>query len=312
MSRTSPTRTLIRGRVARATRLDSCANPMRGEYNQVVTNGVATAEFTPTTTDTEEIRVIRWDGSTAAYEPSIQEFAGYGVNLTFTGVEFDLFNIVTGQPLVFDDEGNVVGIDIDTKIKLSDVGFALEIFMGVGAEDTCAPGEEPTYGYLIAPRLQGGILGDFSVSNGAISFTVTGAVTRDGNAWGSGPYKVDRTGGVPSTLFQPLSPTAALRLMTTTVAPPAPLEGARPVLDVDLAAFTGLTVSEGATPLTAEFDPVALSVGPTWYEFGDGTWDYVDAPGTTDHVYDSPGVYTVRATQNGSDWRSATVTVPFP
>lgn len=311
MSRISATRSIVRGRVARATRLDLCAAPIRGEYNQVTTDGVISAEFTPVTTETEAIDVRNFGGVRKIYEPSIAEYAGHGVNLTFTDVDFDMFNIVTGMPLVFDDAGNVVGIDLDTKIKLSDVGFALEIFAGVGAEDVCAPGEEPRYGYVLVPRLQGGILGEFSVTNGAVSFTVTGAVTRDGNQWGAGPYLVDRTAGEPSTLFQPISPTAALRIMTVTVAPPTPEEGARPVLDVALPELTAVVATEGASPLTAEFDTTPVSTGPVWFDFGDGTWDLVDAPGSTNHVYEKAGVYTVAATQNGA-WVTTTVTVPFP
>ena len=82
--------------------------------------------------------------------------------------------------------------------------------------------------------------------------------------------------------------------------------------DVDLPSLTGLTFTEGATPLTAEFDTVPAATGPVWFEFGDGTWDFVEAPGSTDHVYDAAGTYTVRATQDGGNWVTATVIVPFP
>lgn len=311
MSRSTATATLVKGRVARATRLDICARPVYGEYNQVVTDGVTTAEFTPNTTETEEILVNTFSGRRAIYEASITELAGYSVNLTFAGVEFDLFNIITGQKLVFDDAGNVVGIDIDTKIRLSDQGFALEIFMGVGAEDACAPGEEAKFGYLLLPRLQGGILGDFSVTNGAVSFTITGATTRDGNAWGAGPYLVDRTAGVPSTLFQPVSSTTALRIMMTTVLPPVPQAGARPLQNPELPDLTSIAAAEGATSLTAEFDTTPAATGPVFYDFGDGEWDFVEAPGSTDHVYEKAGTYTVLATQNGGVWTSVQVVVPF-
>jgi hypothetical protein len=63
--------------------------------------------------------------------------------------------------------------------------------------------------------------------------------------------------------------------------------------------------------MTADFVVAPVSTGPVWYDFGDGTWDYVDAPGASNHEYENPGTYTVRASQNGT-WVSTTVTVPFP
>ena len=53
------------------------------------------------------------------------------------------------------------------------------------------------------------------------------------------------------------------------------------------------------------------ATGSVWYDFGDGTWDYVAAPGDASHTYASPGTYTVKASQNGV-WVSTTVTVAGP
>ena len=59
----------------------------------------------------------------------------------------------------------------------------------------------------------------------------------------------------------------------------------------------------------------ALSVTPTpangvgvWWDFGDGTWDYVtEGGGSTTHTYES-GTYTVQASTNGK-WVTKSVTV---
>lgn len=48
------------------------------------------------------------------------------------------------------------------------------------------------------------------------------------------------------------------------------------------------------------------------WDFGDGEWDYVVAPGAASHIYDKPGTYVVRASQNGNDWTSVSVAIPFP
>ena len=305
---------MVRGRVARVTRLDGCARPVIGEYNQAVTDGVITATFTANQSDTDEISVTNMNGKRCIYEPSLPELSGYSVDVQFCSVEPEVFEIITGQTLVFGADGTVLGLEIDTQIKLGDKGFALEIFAGSAATDACDDEQaEGQYGYLLLPRLQGGILGDFTVENGAINFTISGAATRDGNQWGVGPYAVDRdSAGVISTLFQPVSKTAALRMQITTVAPPEPTNGARPLLDSSRPDLTSIAGIEGTTAMEADFTATPAATGPVWWDFGDGSWDYVAAPGATDHVYDTPGTYTVLASQNGKSWTSTTVTVPFP
>lgn len=313
MPRTGKKLTLIRGRVARVTRIDTCGRPIFGEYNQAITDGVITVTATANTSDTEEINVTSFTGNRCVYEPSIPELNGYTYDIQFCAVEFELFEIITGQTLVLNEDGNPVGLEIDTEVKLSEVGFALEVFAGAVSADACEdPDAEGVYGYMLSPRLQGGILGDFTIENGAVNFTVSGAATRDGNQWGEGPYAVERVGGVPAQLFQPVSKTAALRLMETTVAPPTPVVGARPLLDPSLAALTSIAGVEGATDMEADFTTTPASTGPVWWDFGDGEWDYVAAPGATDHLYADAGTYTVRASQNGVSWSTTTVTVPFP
>jgi hypothetical protein len=116
--------------------------------------------------------------------------------------------------------------------------------------------------------------------------------------------------GNPAPLFQPVSRTAALRMMITTVTPPVDTVGARPVLNPALPAFTSLAVA--GVDLEADFTPAPASTGPVWYDFGDGEWDYVVAPGTASHEYAAAGTYTALASQNGLDWESVEVVVPFP
>lgn len=312
MARTGKCITLVRGRVARVTRLDGCGRPVYGEYNHATTEGVITVNATANSTDTEEINVTNFAGRRCVYEPSIPELNGYTFDLTFCNVDPELFEIITGQTLVLNEDGNPVGLEIDTVVKLSEVGFALEVFAGAVGADACEDeNAEGVFGYLLAARLQGGILGDFTVENGAVNFTVSGAASRDGNQWGSGPYAVEMVAGVAAPLFQPVSKTAALRLMETTVTPPEGVCGARPLLNPTLPAFTTIAATEGDTALTAEFATTPAATGPTWWEFGDGEWDYVVAPGATDHVYAAAGTYTAKASQNGVNWTSTTVVVPF-
>lgn len=304
---------LMRGKRLRMTRLDGCGRPVFGEASTAVTKGFITVSFTANTSETDEILVTNAGGDRCVYEPAETSITGYGVEIEFCEVDPDLFSLVTGQDVVLDSFGNSSGFDIDTSVDLSGLGFALELWMGAGTAegDSCGVGGgEGNFGYLLLPYLRGGIVGDFSVENGNITFTITGANTRDGNTWGNGPYSdIQMSGGAPSAMLTPVKPTTALRLILTDVAPPEVVAGTRPLLDPTLPALA--SVSATGTGLEADFTVTPVSTGPVWYDFGDGEWDYVLAPGAGSHVYEAAGAYTVRASQNGK-FVETTVIVPFP
>jgi hypothetical protein len=300
----------------RATRVDNCGRLVIGEYNQAVSEGVVTTTFTPRTIETPEINVPNFAGKRCVYEASSVDLAGYDVTIEFCDVDFEMFEIITKQPLVLDASGRVVGLEIDTAIKLTD-GFALETWTGAQGSDACEdPDAEGQWGYLLMPHLKGGIVGDITVANDAVNFTITGAGTREGNYWANGPYAVELDeNGVPAALAQAVSRTAALRIEVVSVAPPTELVGARPVLDPALPALTSIAATEDAgdvTGMTADFATTPAATGPVWWDFGDGDWDLVVAPGAASHQYTDPGTYTVRASQNGIAWPTTTVVVPFP
>lgn len=307
---------LVKGRRIRVTKLDSCGRPIYGDDSQVVSKGFISVGFTANTTESDEINVTNAAGETCVYEAAVTSLVGYGIEVAFCEVDPELFALVTGQPVVLGADGStVVGFDVDTKITLDNSNFALELWAGSPAGDACSTeGAQGSFGYLLLPFLQGGIMGDFTVENGAVTFTLTGANTREGNSWGTGPYPVmlnNEVTPVPAPMATPVSTSTALRTMIVDVAPPAEECGARPLLDPALAPLTSIAAVEGATPLTADFTTTPASTGPVWYDFGDGTWDYVAAPGTTSHVYATAGTYTVTASQNGV-WVSEDVVVPFP
>jgi PKD repeat protein len=103
-----------------------------------------------------------------------------------------------------------------------------------------------------------------------------------------------------------VSTTDALRTIIVDLAPPEAACGARPVLDPTLPALT--SIAGVVTGLSVAFTATPAATSAVWYDFGDGTWDYVAAPGTATHVYTKAGTYTAKASQNGK-WVSTTVTV---
>ena len=300
----------VRGRVMRLTKSDGCGRVVYGESSSVVTGGFVSVAYTANTTESEEISVTNAAGEVCVFEPAEVKVSGYGVEVTFCDVDPDVFTLITGQQPYMDAFGNIVGFTIDTSISLGDSGFGLEVWMGAANVDACAAGGTGKYGYLLLPYLQGGILGDFTIENAGINFTITGANTRDGNAWSRGPYNVQLTNlSVPGPLVTALTPTQHLLLIQTEVAPPTPVVGARPVMDPAAAALTGLTFTKSGLVATFTFTGGTAGV-PVYIEFGDGTWDWVPTGiGTLAHTYPANGNYTAKATSNGVI-RTAAVTLP--
>lgn len=406
--------TAVKGRRVRVTRVDACGRPIYGESSQAVSKGVISAAWTANTIETDEVNQTNFGGERCVYEASEPELTGYTLEIQFCEVDPELFSLITGQKIYYDANGNAIGFSINTKISLSDRAFALEIWAGAPAGDACAtPGAQGTYGYFLAPFVKGGYIGDYTIENGAVTFTITGATTRDGNQWLSGPYKVmmglgtpevqrvtitgtptggtftltfggqttgpiaynataatvqaalealsnvdpgdivatggplpgtavtltfggrlvgdqaqltatgSLTGGttpavtvttitpgvaVQSALTTPLDKYDHKLLIWVTVAPPELFYGTRPLLDPTAPALTGMTFSKTGQTATITF--TGATTAPVWVDFGDGTWDYIEA-GTTgaSHVYAGAGPYTVKASSNGT-WVQNVVAFP--
>lgn len=303
---------LVRGRRIRLTRTDGCGRPVFGGDSVAVSKGFISVALTANTSDSDEINLVNAAGEKCVYEPAESSLNGYGVEINFCDVDPELYSLATGMPVVEDAMGNVIGFDVDTAVKPDATGFGLELWMGVSGGDACATdASQGNFGYLLLPYLKGGIIGDFTIENNAVTFTITGANTRDGNAWGVGPHAdimTDGTGQV-GPMSSPIKPTVHLRLIQTDVMPPSPVCGTRPLLDPALTAFTSIAGVAGTGTNDFEFATTPPATGGTWWDFGDGEWDYVAAPGDSSHTYAAAGTYQVKASQNGTDWTETSVTV---
>lgn len=318
MAGTSKCLSLVKGRRIRLTRLDACGRPVYGESSSVVSKGFISVAFTANTSGTDEVNVTNAAGETCIFEPAQTSLTGYGIEIAFCEVDLDLFALVTGNPVVEDGDGNVIGFDIDVDTDLAGQGFALELWAGVSNGDACATGgAQGSFGYILIPFAQGGIVGDFTVENDAVTFTLTGANTKKGNAWGVGPYSdIMLTTGVspvPGPMVTSIGSSVALRLIETNLGAPAAVCGTRPLLDPSIIDLTAITKATTAASNTVAFGvtPDDLAA-PIWWDFGDGEWDYT-APvdnGDVSHTYAAAGTYTVKASSNGKVWVSTTVTVP--
>jgi hypothetical protein len=217
---------LVRGRTMRVSALDGCGVPDFGPDNLVVTEGFVSVALTANVSEPEEIVVTNAGGKTCVRDAGSPEFQGYGVEITFCDVTPCLFSLVTGQPVYLGGAGGTedIGFRMNSDTDLTAKAFALEVWMGVPG--VACSGAAGAYGYLLLPFLAGGVVGDFTVENAAITFTVTGAVTKDGNGWGIGPHDVVYSSGTtPAQLPTALDPNDHLLAIYTEMPPPTPTAG---------------------------------------------------------------------------------------
>ena len=212
---------LVRGRAMRATRLDGCGEPVLGPDSVIASEGFVSIALTSNQEAGEAITVTTASGKPFISDTPTPKFVNYGVTINFAGVNPELVTLLTGQPVVLDGDGTPVGFRQNSKIDVDLVGFALEFWTGVAVAQ-CEDTGDAQYGYGLLPFLKGGVLGDFTVENAAISFSVTGASTRDGSGWGVGPVDVVLDdNGVESPLLEPITEGDHLHMQLTSVAPPS-------------------------------------------------------------------------------------------
>lgn len=212
---------LVRGRVARVTKLDGCGNRVLGPDSTVTTDGFTTIALTAQTQEGEAISVTNAAGKVCVSDTPAPQFTGYQVSVTFCQVDPDLFTLMTGQPIVLSDDGTeTVGFDMQSDVDLDGSGFALEVWSSVPTSN-CGETGDQGFGYFLLPFLQGGVLGDFTIENAAITFTIQNAATKDGTPWGVGPYNVVKdSSDADGPLNVALTDTNHLHMELTTVTPP--------------------------------------------------------------------------------------------
>lgn len=186
---------LVRGRVMRATRLDSCGRIADRACSAITTTGFVSVALTANIDEGEEIAVVNAGGDTCVRDAATPSFTGYGVAITFCDVNPELYAMLTNQSVVFDNVGDAVGFRVNSKVKTSDANFALEVWSNVPGVVCDDPDAAGSYGYTLLPFVSGGVLGDFTIENGAVTFTLQNAATKDGTGWGQGPYNVVPSSG---------------------------------------------------------------------------------------------------------------------
>jgi hypothetical protein len=228
------------GKRLRVTELDSCGVVLPNAL-RLSTDGFITLSLSSEVEDGAEIIVKKASGALCVNERQASSFKRFNVEIEFCGVNPSLLAMVTNAEEYMDYAGDAAGFTIgEGELKK---WFALELWMGMSGQ-VCAPGTEEASAYMVLPFVVGGVPGDITVDGeNAVTFSLSGAVTRGGNGWGVGPYDVlmDSTLGAPAPAPLPtaLDPFDHLLLIDTALAPPPESCDPIPVTPVPIA--TGAT-----------------------------------------------------------------------
>jgi len=181
---------LVRGKVARFTKIDRCGTPLPGPLSTVVTEGIISVALTPTNDTGTAITVPNAAGKNIINNVPTPKFQYFTAAISLIGVDPILVTMLTGQelwpsvdPSIY--SGFVIADDADPDLS----GFGMELWSGVDG-NVCDDSGQVGFGYFLSPFLKGGALGAITWANDAINFTVEGAVTTAPNDWGVGPYDV--------------------------------------------------------------------------------------------------------------------------
>jgi hypothetical protein len=220
----------VLGKRIRVTRLDNCgAVPAAAEEDAwLATDGFISLSLTSEIEDGTEIITKKADGSLCVNEKANNSFKRFTLEMEFCGVDPSLLSFVTNaEPYTSGSGANSDVIGFTVAEGAIAKKFALELWTGLSGQ-ACEAGDEEAGGYLLLPYVQAGVLGDITVDGeNAVTFSLTGAMTKGGNAWGTGPYKVHMvasqtpgTPGTPSVLPTALDTADHLLMLLTGVAPP--------------------------------------------------------------------------------------------
>lgn len=218
----------VQASTARVTRLTSCGEPdLEATCGYAVSDGWIQISATPNVEDPDEFKQKNASGKYLVNQRSLPLLNWVDLTIQFQRVDFELWNMITGNPIVFNDASSPLAIGTGlTESSFATANFSLETWMN-NSEEECDSVGLPFYGYNLWPWVvEGYVSEEVVIANDLITFTVAGR-TRRGTPWDVGPYDVLLdTAGDPSPLFEPI-PTDAhwWGPIQTQIAPPEPACG---------------------------------------------------------------------------------------
>lgn len=211
----------------RITKLDECGVPVTGAASVVTSSGFISIKSSPQYEDAEDIKVKAANGVLCINDPGCPEFSWIENEITFCRVDPDMFNLLTGDPIVLND-ATPTPASVGFRIEGGDIcttKFALEVWSDISGQ-TCTLTNRQ-YWYHLYPFNGYPVVGDWTIENGAVTFSLT-THTQDGSGWGVGPHNVINSGvgPAPGKLLTAVGPKTHYHGQVTTLAPPTEACGA--------------------------------------------------------------------------------------
>ena len=215
----------IQGTTMRVQKISSCGAVVTGTCVSATSTGFVKVEMQDQVDSGTEIVVQNAQGLNCVQEKSPAQLKWIDVTITFCQVDPELFGLITGNTLVLNDAATPAAVGFQTRTSNYATGsFALETWTNIAAAACLTIGtfNLVPYGYFLLPWIVEGTIGDLTIENAAVSFTVKGR-TKQGTAWGVGPKPVlaNMTTGTQQALLVALPSDTHRHIQWTYLAPPA-------------------------------------------------------------------------------------------
>lgn len=297
---------VVRAPAARVTRLNTCCEAVSTGCDYATTESFVDITLTKVLQERQDAFQLNAHGDICVDKPKFPILRWYEVVVTFCGVDPELFNIVSNEPLILNDAVVPEAIGWCTlPDSASAANFGLEFWTGTD-EDGCEDGDVD-YGYGSLACIKQGMIGDVTIANGVINFTVSG-ITQIPNAWGLGPYNVliNETGanaGFPGLRLTEMDPRAHKCFFWTKLAPPPGACGCQ-----DLTPLVTVSPLAGAAPLNVTLTvPTGIDGNPLLP--GVINWDDASPLQVVTSGTSVPHTYTLAGTYNAT-YRSTGYSAP--
>src|SRR3954468_4076447 len=210
----------FKGKTMRVVSLDACGTVVTGAKKMVVSDGFVSVEQRAIYRDPTDYEIVNANGDYCLSERDESKLRWIELTITLCGVDPEMINIMTGSPLVMNDATVPEAVGIRTREAVFG-NFGLEVWTDLGGSTGCAGGVK-AYGYALLPWIQGGVLGDYTIENGAANIQIINAHTHNNSLWGTGPFNIRNTvlTPTPAKLITAISSLDHRHMQLTTLAPP--------------------------------------------------------------------------------------------
>jgi len=213
----------LQGIALRSTLVDACGVPVIGAHSTVVSESFVRFNAAPEVEDPDEFTVKTANGRLCLSEIGCPTLKRMNLTIEVCRADPRQFEMMAGATLVLDADDNAVGYKV-TEDFGNCPAYAVEIWSRIPVEECGVEGTQQ-WVYFLFPYVTNGRLGEVTIENGPVSFTVNGE-TKSTAGWGVGPYNVIEDGGIPSPLLDPIVAGDHYLVQLTTLAPPTETCGA--------------------------------------------------------------------------------------